>query len=179
MVASMEIPSNVSPGVYAGLIEVLDGGSDSILPVSVTVPIVSSGNYQNTSSNSPYDNFAVYGAFDWDWRYEAGDWRTFAVVVPMSANKIRVSVSWSDADTDIQAHLTSPLGYLVASSEYPKTAYVGSGKFDLKTTTGSREDIYDGDTTQGIYLLVLHNTLFGATSFSNYPEPFTLVVKFY
>ena len=147
--------------------------------MSVVVPIVAAGKYHETAVGAPYDNFAVYGAFDWNWRYEAGDWRTFALVVPQGIQKIGISVSWLDTDTDIQAHLTNPLGYLVASSEYPKSSYVGSGKFSWSTSTnGPREILYAGDITPGIYLIVLHNTLFGARSFAVYPESFTLDVSF-
>ncbi|MGA3404405.1 MAG: S8 family serine peptidase [Candidatus Bathyarchaeia archaeon] len=179
LTASLGVPNGTSPGVYAGLIGVQDGGSESVLPVSVVVPIVAAGRYHETAVGTPYDNFAVYGAFDWGWRYEAGDWRTFALVVPEGVRKIGISVSWLDSDTDIQAHLTNPLGYLVASSEYPKTSYLGSGKFSWSTsTTGPREDIYAGGITPGIYLIVLHNTLFGARSFAVYPETFTLDVSF-
>lgn len=180
MTASLGVPSSASPGVYAGLIAVRDGDSQSILPVSVIVPIVASGNYHESAVGDPFDNFAVYGAFDWSWRYEAGDWRTFALVVPEGNHNIGISVNWSDLGTDIQAHLISPLGYVVASSDYPTTKWLGNGKFSWSTSTGGpREAISVGDSTPGIYLLVLHNTLFGASSFANYPEAFTLDVNFF
>jgi subtilisin family serine protease len=179
LTASLQIPSSASPGVYAGLIGVKDGALESVLPVSVIVPIVAPGNYHETAAGALYDNFAVYGAFDWGWRYEAGDWSTFAVVMPEGAHKIGISVNWSDVDTEIQAHLTSPLGYLAASSEYPTTKYLGNGKFYWQTSTGGpREEISLANASPGIYLLVLHNTLFGAKSFTDYPEPFTLTVNF-
>jgi len=143
------------------------------------VPILAAGKYQETALESPYDNYGVYGAFDWGWRYESGDWRTFALVVPEGVQKIGINVSWLDSKTDIQIHLTNPLGYLVASSEYPKTSYVGSGKFNWRTSTGGpREILFVGDITPGLYLIVLHNTLFGASSFAVYPESFTLDVSF-
>jgi hypothetical protein len=177
-VASLRIPTTATPGVYAGLLTVRDRDSESIVPVSVVVPIVASGRYRGTAADGPYDNFVVYGAFDWGWRYEAGDWRTFAVVVTEGTHKIDISVIWSDSETDIQAHLTSPLGYLVASSDYPTTKNVNKGRFYPSTRTGeSRQDISAGDATSGIYFLVLHNTLFGARAFT-YPETFTVNVNF-
>jgi hypothetical protein len=67
----------------------------------------------------------------------------------------------------------------VASSEYPTSKYVGSGKFYWSTTTGrSQEDISAEDLASGTYMLVLHNTLFGADSFGTYPENFTVDVSF-
>jgi len=179
LTASLNVPNSTAPGVYDGLIAVRDQGSLSIIPVSVMVPIVAPGRYHADSNRTPYDNYAVYGAFDWGWRYEAGDWRTFALVVPEGVRKVSLSFKWSDAHTDIQAHLTSPLGYLVASSEYPTSKYVGSGKFYWSTTTGrSQEDISAEDLASGTYMLVLHNTLFGADSFATYPENFTVDVSF-
>jgi subtilisin family serine protease len=177
LTASITVPTGASPGVYAGLLNVEDGDSVTVVPVSVVVPIVASGRYHDIVG-TPYENFAVYGAFDWSWRYEAGDWRTFAIVVPEGVHRIGITLNWSDSETDIQAHLTNPAGYLVASSDYPKTKNLGNGKFSWSTNTGGpREYIYTLDSVSGIYLLVLHNTLFGARTFA-YPESYTLDVSF-
>ncbi len=177
--ASITVPKSTAPGVYGGFILVADGNSESLVPVSVVVPIVASGFYQAAAAaGTPYDNYEVYGAFDWGARYESGDWRTFAVVVPSGVSEIDVSVSWSDTDTDIQAHMTAPTGYLIASSEYPTTLNLGNGKFQWSTSTGGpEEDIAAGSIGPGIYLLVLHDTLYGANSF-NYRESFALDVTF-
>jgi len=177
LTATLQIPNSTSPGVYAGFIGVKDGRWETVVPVSVMVPILAAGKYQETALGRPYDNYGVYGAFDWGWRYESGDWRTFAMIIPEGVQKIGIDVSWLDSRTDIQIHVVSPLGYLVASSEYPKTTYQGSGKFNWSTSTnGPREILYVGDLTPGLYLIVLHNTLFGASSFAVYPEAFTLDV---
>jgi len=178
LTAALSIPNTASPGVYAGLLTVTDGDYATVVPVSVVVPIIASGRYHDDTVGAPYDNFAVYGAFDWGWRYEAGDWRTFAIVVPAGVHRIGITVNWSDSETDIQAHLTSPSGYLVASSDYPTTKHLDKGKFYWSTSTGGpREYIYTMDSTPGIYLLVLHNTLFGARTFA-YPEEYTVDVSF-
>ena len=179
LTATLQVPNSTSPGVYAGFIIVKDGGWESVVPVSVMVPILAAGNYQETALGPPYDNYAVYGAFDWSWRYEAGDWRTYALIIPEGVQKVSINVSWLDSRTDIQVHLTDPLGYLLASSEYPKTSYLGSGKFSWSTSTnGPREILFADGITPGLYLIVLHNTLFGASSFAVYPESFTLNVGF-
>ncbi len=177
--ATLTVPQGTSPGVYGGLISVTDNGTEAIIPVSVVVPITVAGTYGSSSAEkTPYTNFAVYGAFDWSWRYEAGDWRTFAVIVPPGVNSINIKVSWSDSQTEIQAHLTSPTGFLVASSEYPTSSYAGSGKFTFHTNTGSdtTQDISASNLQPGIYLLVLHNVLFGGT-YASYPENYTLSVE--
>jgi hypothetical protein len=179
LTASITVPTGASPGVYAGLINVKDDDSATVVvPVSVVVPIVAPGRYHHIVG-TPYENFAVYGAFDWGWRYEAGDWRTFAIVVPEGVHRLGFTLTWSDSNTDIQAHLTNPYGYLAASSDYPKTKNLGKGKFSWSTNTGGpREYIFTLDSAPGIYLLVLHNTLYDSKTFA-YPEGYTLDVSFY
>jgi len=177
--ATITVPSNASPGVYGGFIALTDNGTKTLIPVSVVVPITSSGSYGGGSSIArvPYDNFVVYGAFDWSWRYEAGDWRTYVVMVPQGRSNIRISVSWSDTQTDIQAHLAGPNGFLVASSEFPLSEYDGSGKFNWYTNTGGPEEIISASRIMpGIYFIVLHNTLYGGQSLS-VAENYTLNVE--
>jgi subtilisin family serine protease len=178
LTATVSVPTGAVPGVYDGFIEVTDNGTTSLIPVSVVVPIMSSGTYgESSAATTPYDNFATYGAFDWSWRYEAGDWRTYILMVPPGVNGVRATVSWSDNQTDIQAHLTGPQGFVIASSEYPTSAYVSSGKFNWSTDTGGpAEAISASNISPGVYLLVLHSTLYGG-SFLNYPENYTLTIE--
>jgi len=178
LTATLTVPMGASPGVYGGFIGVSDNGTETVIPVSVVVPIIVGGTYGPSSpqENTPYVNFAVYGAFDWSWRYEAGDWRTFAIIVPPGVSELKVNLSWSDNQTLIQEHLTGPEGFLLASSEYPTSIYVSSGKFRWYTDTGGpAEDIAASSIQPGIYFLVLHNVLFGGTS--SYPENYTLNVE--
>jgi len=179
LTATLTVPLGTGPGVYGGLIAVSDNGTETVIPVSVVIPIVVGGTYGLSSppEKTPYVNFAVYGAFDWSWRYEAGDWRTFAIIVPPGVNELKVHLSWSDPQTLIQEHLTGPAGFLVASSEYPSSLYVGSGKFHWYTNTGGpAEEIAASGIRPGLYFLVLHNVLFGG-SFASYPENYTLNVE--
>jgi subtilisin family serine protease len=179
LAASLAVPNSATPGVYGGYIQVVDGDSETVIPVSVMVPIAAPGNYRAPSAGTPYSNYAVYGAFDWSWRYEAGDWRTFALVVPDGVHTVRLRLRWSDNSTNIQAHLTGPSGYLVASSEYPISKYVANGEFYWSTSTGGpEEDIVGADLAPGTYLLVFHNTLFGAESFAQYPEAYNMTITF-
>jgi subtilisin family serine protease len=175
LTATIAVPADAGPGVYGGFIAVSDKGAETVIPVSVVVPIVAGGTFQASSpEKTPYTNFEVYGAFDWSWRYEAGDWRTFAVVVPPGVSQLKIHLSWADPQTLIQEHLTSPLGYLLASSEYPTSVYVSSGKFrDITNTGGPAEYLSAPDVQPGVYFLVLHNVLFGGT-FGGYPENYTL-----
>jgi subtilisin family serine protease len=178
LTATLKVPTDATPGVYGGFIAVTAGGSETLIPVSVVVPIIAGGIYQLSSpENTPYTNFEVYGAFDWSWRYEAGDWRTFAVIVPAGVSELKVHLSWTDRQTLIQEHLTGPLGFLVASNEYPTSIYAGSGKFyDTTNTGGPAEDISASNMQPGLYFIVLHNVLLGG-SFVTYPENYALNVE--
>ncbi len=179
ILATLSVPNGTLPGVYSGLIMVCVNQTETVVPVSVVVPIMSPGSYSGESSKTPYEDYAVFGAFDWGWRYEAGDWRTFVIILPDQVQKLNVSVSWSDNETNIQAHLTGPLGYLVASSDYPVSQYEGNGKFAWSTSTGGPAEVISTENAQpGVYILVLHNTLFGASTFNEYPENFTLNVQY-
>jgi hypothetical protein len=179
IVATMTVPNGTEPGAYSGTIMVSVNQTETLVPVSVLVPIVTPGTYGGGIVQNPYEDYAVFGAFDWSWRYEAGDWRTFAIVVPTTASSMTVTLSWSDNATNIQPNLTGPLGYLVASSEYPTSVYQGNGKFAWSTTTGGPSTAISAqNVAPGIYLLVLHNTLFGGSSFNEYPENFTINIEF-
>ena len=73
--------------------------------------------------------------------------------------------------------MIGPLGFLLASSEYPTSVYAGSGKFkDVTNTGGPAEDISASNIQPGVYFIVLHNVLMGG-SFESYPENYTLSVE--
>ncbi|HKM79311.1 MAG TPA: hypothetical protein VJZ03_09545, partial [Candidatus Bathyarchaeia archaeon] len=57
--------------------------------------------------------------------------------------------------------------------------YEGDGKFAWSTSTGGPTNVISAENVApGIYLLVLHNTLFGASNFNQYPENFTINIEF-
>ncbi|MCS7103330.1 MAG: S8 family serine peptidase, partial [Candidatus Korarchaeum sp.] len=75
--------SNIN-GVNEGLIEVNFGGYVKMIPYSYVVysPLTASVTLTPGASEARlYDPGAVRGLFDWDWRYEAGDWRVYYVSV--------------------------------------------------------------------------------------------------
>jgi hypothetical protein len=179
LTATLTVPQGTGPGVYGGYIAVSENSTETLIPISVIVPITATGTYQlTTPENTPYTNFEVYGAFDWSWRYEAGDWRTFAIIVPPGISEVKVHLSWIDNQTVIEEHLTDPLGFIAASTEYPTTIYTGNaGIFkDVTNTGGPAENIAASQLEPGVYFLVLHNVLLGG-SFTNYPENFTLNIE--
>ena len=50
-------------------------------------------------ANLPYNNGSVFGATDWNWRAESGDWRFFYFDVPQepaSGSLFLVETTWDD-----------------------------------------------------------------------------------
>ncbi len=178
--SKLSVPSDAKPGVYQGAIAVESGNKQlSIVPISVVVPIVESGVYGGIRSGETYENFALSGAFRWDWRYESGDWRVFALQVPKTVTKISVMVTWRDELTDVDMHVLGRDGYLKWSSEYPQSFYVGSGKFQRHTNTGKAAELAELKVISGTnYFILLHNVLLGGSSDDVFPEAFTITVAF-
>ena len=103
---TIKVPPGTLPGFYEGYVIVDYGSGVTLVPVSVQVAAVIGegvnrlelGGWQNRS----YNNYAVEGQFDWGWRYESADWRSFPVIVedPSIAGYI-VTVRWSGLNTTI------------------------------------------------------------------------------
>ncbi len=95
--ATVNVPADMPAGMYEGAIEIVDPGmpptytgNTSVIPVTLNVgaPFSDGMTLGGTSAynsaynaNSPYNNAAVRGLFDWGWRAESGDWRFFSVDV--------------------------------------------------------------------------------------------------
>ena len=102
------------PGMYEGAIVASKGGHDTAIPVSLTVavdaPQDAAGNFTGSmtfggagvaaaQANLPYNNGSVFGANDWNWRAESGDWRFFYFDVPVepaSGSHFLVETTWED-----------------------------------------------------------------------------------
>ncbi len=94
---TVSVPSDMPPGMYEGAIEVTDPGmpptytaNTSVIPVTLNVgaefqsgmTLGGTDTYNSPyNADSPYNNAAVRGLFDWGWRAESGDWRFFSVDV--------------------------------------------------------------------------------------------------
>jgi subtilisin family serine protease len=114
--ATIDVPDDTRPGVYAGAIEVSDTTYTSIIPVVVHVAANSpTFNFGATSlgepiGTQPYDNDHLFGGFDWTWRYEAGDWKLFYYDIPdgtaSPGKSMIVDTQWVNP-----APLPQPQGY--------------------------------------------------------------------
>jgi len=125
--ATLSVPSDATPGTYEGYIELRGStGQATQIPVSYVVPIVPTlkgvpyvfGGAK--SADSLYNNGATYGASDFSWRYESGNWRAYQVkVTDPTVNQGSVKVQWTSPMTSINIFVIDPQGRIVATSVPP------------------------------------------------------------
>ena len=190
--ATVNIPADYGIGAYEGAIIVNDGTNKSVIPVSINV----AGKYVNdncvmggnTLSDAIYNNAAVRGNYDWNWRAETGDWRFYYVMVDTSLTDLTdqyliLDLNWQHVPTDIDVYILGPKRDMF-SSYFPgyygdftlstigtsSNSYASGGKYIFDTSTGDARDIIYAPFTPGLNQIILHNTLLNATEF---PETFT------
>lgn len=124
--ARLRVPTFAPFGLYEGAIEATYtplGGNDRT-PTTVSVPVttmvaanrlpVDYGAKGPGFAPQLYNNSQMYGATDYSWRQESGDWRTLYVDVPQSAipatgtSYLVVDNRWFTAATDIDTTILGP-----------------------------------------------------------------------
>jgi len=95
--ANVDVPADAPYGMYSGSIVLTNGDDSIVVPVAVAVAAEVSqdadgaitGSLQfggedvaEAQQNLLYNNGSVFGANDWTWREESGDWRFFFLDVP-------------------------------------------------------------------------------------------------
>ena len=193
---TISVPSDASPGIYEGFLEVNTGVKNILVPVSVPVAVDLSKGYALIGGERQqrlYDNYAFKGAFDWSWRYESGDWRTFPVVITdPGALGLTVMVNWPDDNSAVDLAVAGP-GIPYLALETPEDIGVVDGAvtgaklsiplgggwfthFDYPTsrTTGIFAEVIPPEPgSRTVYWITLHQTLYGGTVF---PEPYTMLI---
>ncbi|MFN8475621.1 MAG: S8 family serine peptidase [Anaerolineae bacterium] len=150
----------------------------------------------------PYNNGVVRGDFDWSWRAESGDWRTFffdSTQSPISGTKLLTRNVWNDAapPTDIDTIILGPTSDRFsnpndpgnATSNWADPAYygpytldevsrspnrnTGAGVWRFQTATGGPEEWVAGEAKAGLHAIRLHNVLFDGDKFN---VPYTTTI---
>jgi len=175
--ASIIIPEGVTQGVYEGQIEVSveqPYNKTMMIPVSLQVSAALSGesltyNFSSSPQIELYDPYRVSGYFDWNWRYESGDWKQWVFdIQDREVVKAFVTCDWAETKTDIDMFTISSLGFLTDASVSP---YLESGRFRWNTRTEITEDYAVLDASwiynplPGTYTVLLHTVLFDGKSF--------------
>jgi hypothetical protein len=198
--ATLAVPAGTPAGMYEGAIVASKGGHDTAIPVSLTVavdaPQDSAGNFTGSmtfggagvaaaQANLPYNNGSVFGATDWNWRAESGDWRFFYFDVPVepaSGSLFLIETTWDDdapyTDLDTLIMGRSENHYQLAGDGAFGAPYIldtvggspnknlGGGIWAFNTASGEAEDIVTGAAQEGLHAVALHQVGWNASRFN-------------
>jgi hypothetical protein len=198
--ATLNVPGDAAYGMYEGAIVLTKNGRDQVVPVSATVgatlPQDAAGNVTgtldfggasvaNAQAGQLYNNGAVFGATDWSWRAESGDWRFFyydALKAPPAGTLLLADTSWADGvPTDIDTllfgrsansyQLVGGSGSLIGDpyildtiGKSPNTN-TGAGIWKFNTATGGSRDIVSGPAQEGLGAVAWHQVNFKGDQF--------------
>ncbi|ADV65561.1 S8 family serine peptidase [Desulfurococcus mucosus] len=187
---TIKTTSTMAPTVYQSYVKVTvsDGSSVKEYYVPLTYTVVASlttgvetvlNPMQDTASPMPASH--IRGENDWDWRYEAGDWRFFYVNVSSPAIAyMQVKASWSMPNTSLVTYTLGPNGFLAGiflGESVSWHMHLGSGRFMWHATggvggntstitfpsTSYRYGLYPSSKpTLGVYTIVVRTVLFDA-----------------
>jgi len=160
--ATVAVPSDATPGVHAGFIEVDCGGVSSLVPVAVSVPI--------TIGEAFEDSIDVGHEV---WGFNEGDWKYYFVEVPEDGTPPAMTavLDWGSWNTDIDTYWITPDRSVQEASITP---YIRDGIFGPWTTsTGDSADVLTVLSPEpGMWMLALHIVLMEKVL----QEPYSLVV---
>ena len=177
--ATLDVPADAAPGMYQGavVVEVSDG-STSVVPVTAAVTptleqdddgkltgslVFGGADVAAAQSNLSFNNGTVFGASDWTWRQESGDWRFFFFDIaepPAPGSLLLAETSWDDPGpfTDVDTLVMGPsendysngaldLLYGPGASAF-FAGYIGLAPYTLDTT-GKSPNAYQGSGIWG------------------------------
>lgn len=178
--ARMAVPQGTQPGVSEGAIEVGLNGDKTIIPVIVNVaaasPTFRIGGQPRL--DTPYDNSHIFGGFNWNWRYEAGDWRSFYYDLPTGTaspgKSLVVDTRWSSPKTDVDTWIFGPASDALSQQHSnlfgpqglqltggSADTYLSGGQFQWNTNTGGPRELVSAPMQDGLGMIALHNVLNG------------------
>ena len=201
--ATINVPANAPYGMYEGSLVASNGQTKMVVPVAVTVAanaaqaadgsITSALTFggtdvANAQADQLYNNGSIFGANDWTWRQESGDWRFyyFNVAKPVPDGTLFLAdTKWDDPTvTDLDTLIFGPtilpfdepflFGNVAFSSldtvGGSQNAYLGSGTWGFNTSTGGPEEVVAAPASQGSHAVVQHGVGFNGDKFN---VPFT------
>ena len=176
------VPRSAKPGVYEGYLEISDGTSTTMVPISIAVPAIVDMRHTRVTirphySREFYNNYNYINALDQSWRPEVGDWRTFPVLIDNGYARLgalEVSVSWRNPTSSFDIGvLGSGYNYLATwfYGGYPE--WVDSSVLALKDSislTGAVYDYFDWPSTTKASVIAP----IGPTPLDNYDNSYLL-----
>ncbi len=191
--ATLTIPDDAPYGSYSGAILAEGNGQSTMIPIAAnvaatTLPATFGG---TPRADTLYDNGYLSGRFNWSYRPEAGDWRSFFLDVPAANGETNGALIIHDrweggypTDIDTLVFAPSPDSYSQQEPDYfgpyslgkaaaSADTLIGRGKYAFETVTNSNEEWLTVPITTGLHLLRQHQTLAAGDHFQ---IPFTLTV---
>ena len=188
--ASIKVPANTPYGMYSTAV-VLKRGSDSmVVPVSIAVAAQATqdatgkitgattfggDDVAKAQRNLTYNNGSVFGANDWGWRAESGDWRFFYLDVPKTpaeGTKLLTNTTWqgtapaTDLDTLIMGRSENHFQvvpdtvfgapYTIDTVGKSPNTNVRNGVWRFDTATGGPADVVTAPAQEGLQEIALH-----------------------
>jgi hypothetical protein len=177
--------------MYQGAIKLSRNGDTMIVPVSVAVAAKvaqdAAGNITGalkfggagvaaSQSGLPYNNGSVFGALDWTWRPESGDWRFFYYDVPTTppdGTKFLADTTWEDKApfTDLDTVIlgrsantyqllggSDPFGapYILDTVGKSENTNISAGVWTFDTATGGAREVVTAPAQEGLHALLQH-----------------------
>lgn len=178
--ASLTVPASTSPGAYEGEIVLKMNEAERIIPIVAHVA-ADSTTFQfggPSDLSTPYSNSNLIGGFNWNWRYDAGDWRFYYFDVPDGSagvgKSLLVNTGWSSPYTDVDTWVlgadTTATAAIRPQSFGPQEmkvsagsvdAFLNSGRFAWYTNTGAASELVRAPLQNGLGEIILHNVLNG------------------
>ncbi|HKA83814.1 MAG TPA: S8 family serine peptidase [Acidimicrobiales bacterium] len=205
--ASINVPADTPYGMYSGAIVLTNGTDSMVVPVEVavaaTVPqgpdgsiagalTFGGGDVAEAQADLLYNNGSVFGANDWTWRAESGDWRFFYMDVPQEpppGSLFLTQTSWDGTApfTDIDTLLMgrSENSFQVVGDQVFGAPYIidtvggspntntGAGVWRFDTASGGSSDVVTAPAQEGLHALALHQVGWQGDEFHT---PFTATV---
>ncbi|KPV53844.1 hypothetical protein SE17_07270 [Kouleothrix aurantiaca] len=192
--ATMRVPASAPFGMYEGSIVASYRGhkGDEEIVIPVTTAVAAAGGHfdfgakQQPAAPQLYDNSALFGYTDYDWRNESGDWRFFwtdvrANDLPKDASPfLLIDNRWNGANSDIDTLVMGPAedcfsngvqctlldGYPGDTAIYgPYTlapvggspnTYLGSGRWAYQTSSDGPHELVATPAKEGLHGIFLH-----------------------
>jgi hypothetical protein len=189
--AKVSVPAGTPFGMYDGAIVLSRKDDSMVVPVSVAVAAQAAqdanGNItgalqfggpavQAAQRDLPYNNGSVFGATDWTWRPESGDWRFFFYDVPKTppdGSLFLADTTWDDAApfTDLDTLIfgrsansyqllggSAPFGapYILDTVGKSENTNIGAGVWTFDTATGGAREVVTAPAQEGLHALAQH-----------------------
>jgi hypothetical protein len=205
--ATLAVPAGTPYGMYAGGIVLEKGDDTMVVPVSVAVAAQATQDAEGALTGAIdfggsdvaeaqkdmlYNNGSVFGANDWTWRAESGDWRFFFFDVPQEpaeGSLFLTQTTWegtapnTDIDTLIMGRSENHFQvfgdqvfgapYVIDTVGGSPNTNVGAGTWLFDTATGGPEDLVTAPVQEGLHSIALHQVGWQGDAFHT---PFSVTV---